>query len=326
MPLSQRRQSVDALAKYLGYVSDIVAREQSVARYSGAAPIKSSEGKWLHQFFERNQMNRLTDALRNNTTDIGAVYFDSLAHSINGSGFLGGAFKDTAARSFRDLGVPKGQEAAFAKFVVSLKNQIPSPTQLQSAGAMGKIYGTVMQRFVNTTVLYSDSTTRPAWANSQWGSLVYQLGSYTGTFHDKFLRKGMNQAVASVTEPNMNMAERAQLATGMLPGLMLMGAASYYVMEIRDKILELAGTKKNLTEVAKGERAISNANLMGRYGRIFEQFGQQRYGGSGVVAGLFTPPGVAQFGKGADATWKALTENESKNTGERQLAKWFSTR
>ena len=136
MPPSQRRQSVDELSKYLGYVSDIVAREQSVARYSGAAPIKSAEGKWLHQFFERNQMNRLTDALRRNTTDIGAVYMDSLSKSITGEGFLGSWFKNTAQRSLNDLGVPKGQEAAFAKYVTSLKNMIPSPTQLQKDGAM----------------------------------------------------------------------------------------------------------------------------------------------------------------------------------------------
>lgn len=326
MPASQRRQAADDLARHIGYVADIVTKEQSVARFSGADSLHSRESKWLHQFFERNQMNRLTDALRVSTTDIGSTYLSSLAKSVTGKGFLGGDFKNTAMRSLRDLGVSAGKEAEFSAFVTKFGDRIPTFAELQAAGSMGQTYMNVLQRFVNTTVLHSDATLRPAWANSPWGSLVHQLASYTNAFHDKFLRRMMYQAQGAVTEKGLSMAERAQLASGMLPGLILMSGASYLVMEARDQLLGLAGNKKEMTDTAKVERALSNANIMGRYGRVFEQFGQQRFGGAGVAAGLMTPPGVAQLGKGLDAAWRAAMESEKTNSGDRALAKWvFNT-
>lgn len=108
----------------------------------------------------------------------------------------------------------------------------------------------------------------------------------------------------------------------MVPGFMVMGAASALTMWLRDELFnELSGTKKNLTDEAKAERAILNANLLGKYGRIFEQFGQQRWGGVGGFAGLVTPPSVAQTAKAADSVVRGMMDESKGNSAERKAWK-----
>ena len=62
-----------------------------------------------------------------------------------------------------------------------------------------------------------------------------------------------------------------------------------------------------------------NANLFGKYGRIFEQFGQQRWGTGS--AGLFVPPAVAQAAKAADQVVAGVRDNSPSNTAERKAVK-----
>jgi hypothetical protein len=220
------------------------------------------------------------------------------------------------------MGIPADKVQAFAKYVTDLKGKIPTTAELGKAGEMGTLYGDAITRFMNSTVQHGDALTRPAWANTPWGSLVFQFSSYTYAFHKNVVRRAFNNAMdAGNLKNDLTTADRLSLASGMLPGFMLMGAVSYLTMELRDEVFnELAGTKKNLSEQAKKERAVQNANLFGKYGRIFEQFGQQRYGAG--AAGLFVPPAVAQGAKGVDALSQAYREGTEKNTGERKMAKW----
>ena len=321
LPKSERRAAAQALLEGLGSISDIGARAQAMARYSGMDSGKGVMSKATGKFFEGIGLTRLEDTNRITAADVGGVWFDSMAKSILGDKGWQSLTKGTDARTLRDFGIPAGKERAFAEYVRSLDGGIPTVADLHAAGEMGKLYSTAINRFVHSTVQHSDGLTRPSWASTPWGALVYQFSSYTYTFHKNVIRRAYNNAMAAGNLKNdMGAVDRLALATGMLPGLMVMGAASYASMWARDELLnELAGTKKNLTQQAKNERAVMNANLFGKYGRIFEQFGQQRWGTGS--AGLFVPPAVAQAAKAADQVVAGVRDNSPSNTAERKAVK-----
>ncbi len=322
VPKSERRAAAKSLLEGIGALSEIASQQQSMARYSGADAGKGMLSAATGKFFEGIGLNKLTDAQRVSTADVAAVWFDSMAKSINGEAGWQSMFKGADAKHLRDFGIPAGKEKAFADFVQKLDGKIPTSADLAKAGEMGALYGDAITRFMNSTVQHGDALTRPVWANTPWGSLVFQFSSYTYAFHKNVIRRAYNNAMdAGNLKNDLAAADRLSLATGMVPGFMLMGAASYLVMEARDEVFnKLAGTKKNLTQRAKEERAIQNANLMGKYGRVFEQFGQQKYGTG--AAGLFVPPAVAQGAKGLDALSRAANEGSDKNAGKRAMWKW----
>ena len=327
MPKSQRREAVRELMESFGALSSIGAQQQSMLRYSGSEVARNRMSKATQRFFDGIGLNQLTEAQRVSAGDIGAVWLDSLAKSVAGkSAVFKGMFGGSDAHHMRDMGVPAGKEAEFAKFVMGLKGQVPDAATLRAKGEMGQLYADVLRRFVHTTIQHGDAVSRPAWASSPWGSLIYQFGAYMGTFHKNVIRRQWNNIwEAGAQGKGYTAADRLALAGGMVPGMMMMGAASYLVMAARDEVFnELAGTKKNLTETAKVERAVTNANLVGKYGRLFEQVSQQRYGQG--AASIFLPPGAQQLAKGIDAMMQSAQEGSGKNAGERALTKWvFNT-
>ena len=287
LPKSQRRAATQRLLEGLGAISDIGANALAMARYSGADTGKGVLSEATAKFFEGIGLTRLEDTNRITAGDVGAVWFDSLAKSITGDGGWRSITKGADAKYLRDFGIPAGKEQAFAEYVRSLDGRIPTVDELVKAGEMGKLYGTALNRFVHTTVQHADALTRPSWASSPWGSLVFQFSSYTYAFHKNVIRKAFNNAMDAVNpKSEIGAADRLSLATSMVPGFMVMGVASALTMWARDELFNrLAGTKKNLTDEAKAERAVLNANLLGKYGRIFEQFGQQRWAESAGLPG-----------------------------------------
>lgn len=322
LPKSERRAAAQSLLEGIGALSDIGSQQQAMARYSGADAGKGGFSEATGKFFEGIGLNKLTDAQRISTADIGAVWFDSLAKAVTGDGGWKSLTKGADAKHLRDMGIPADKVQAFAQYVKGLNGKIPTTAELGKAGEMGALYGDAITRFMNSTVQHGDALTRPSWASTPWGSLVFQFSSYTYAFHKNVVRRAYNNVMdAGNLKNDLGTADRLSLATGMLPGFMLMGGVSYLTMAIRDDIFnEMSGNKKSLTDQAKRERAVQNANLFGKYGRVFEQFGQQRYGTG--AAGLFVPPAVAQGAKGVDALAQAAREGSDKNTGERKMAKW----
>ena len=323
LPKADRRAAAQRLLEGLGAISDIGANALAMARYSGADTGKGFLSEATAKFFEGIGLTRLEDTNRITAGDVGAVWFDSLAKSILGDKGWRSVTKVADTKYLRDFGIPTGKEKAFAEYVRSLDGRIPTVDELVKAGEMGKLYGQALNRFVHTTVQHADALTRPSWASSPWGSLVFQFSSYTYAFHKNVIRKAFNNVMdAGNLKNDLKAADRLSLATSMVPGFMVMGAASALTMWLRDELFnELAGTKKNLTDEAKAERAILNANLLGKYGRIFEQFGQQRWGGVGGFAGLVTPPSVAQTAKAADSVVRGMMDESKGNAAERKAWK-----
>lgn len=324
MDPSKRRAALKEFAEDAGLIAPRMMGHLAVDRIHGAQSSTRAEAKIMDKFFLRNMMTELFDWNRINATGVGQVWLKHLAKAVNGESLLNSV--DAAKHGLRDLGIPAGKEAEFAKFLKGVGDELPTHTNTAAdKSGMGALYRNALRRYVDMTMLRGNVTERPGYANTPYGALIYSLQNYTGLFHKHYLaRYGNEVAAAANPKAEMSYASRAQLAAGMLPGFALMIAASYAVMETRDKLNELAGVKKNLTETAKVERAVQNVNILGRYTRIFEAFGQQRFGQG--VATVFSPGALAQLARGLDAAYQDLTEGSHRNAGERKMWKWvFNT-
>ena len=132
---------------------------------------------------------------------------------------------------------------------------------------------------------------------------MFQFSSYTYAFHKNVIRKAFNNVMDAGTSERAQGGGSAFAGDEHGPGSWSWRGVGADVW-LRDELFnELAGTKKNPTDEAKVERSDYEREPAERkYGRIFEQFGQQRCGevSSGSLV-LLPPPSVAQAARATDS-------------------------
>lgn len=322
LPETDRFHALKDFAEDHAIISGVMMQRLNMDRFHGAMTASNWEKKILEGFFQKNLMNGLTESQRITDVGVGQVYIRRLAKAVMGKTLI--ATPNESARVLRDFGIPKGKEKEFSAWLDKHGDKLPTLAD-GNKDLMARLYANAIGRFVDTTSLKGDAVTRPAYANTTYGAMVYQLTNYTNLFHKYILRRiGQQMKAAADPKETLSLVERASLAAGPLPGLFLMGAAGAALFELKDKATEeITGKKPNLSEEAKLERSANAANLMGRYSRPFEAIAAQRYGGGGIAAGMIAPGIVAQSGKTVDAAWRAATENENSNAGERAFMKLF---
>ncbi len=300
-----------AFAEDLGIIASKLSDQVSAARFSGGEPVSMLESKILGKYFRRTGLTQWTDATFVSAADLGRVFLRRLSKEMDAGG------GKLAERHLAELGVPKEQAKAFAKYALSKNDGMPGAGDLD--GPLGDVYRTAIRRFAQQSIMRPDATLRPGWMAHPIGSIVGQLQSFNYAFFENVLKRNARLAKEAVTGADYTMIERARLLmpTMMLP--MLVGAA-YAVGEARDAAFGDPERRKEETGAQKVLKAASRGMPIAPLDPLLNYATAARYqrGATDVFAG----PVLGTAGRGMDAVRNVLANNSpNTNTAERQAAK-----
>lgn len=255
LPPSQRMQAAKNYAEDTGLISGHGLANLQAAR-TGVDPVGQLQSAALAKFFMRNGLSQWTNYARTTTAINGMIFLRRLSKDLAAGGKKNEFF-------LRELGVPKGEEAAFAKWLNGqLKGSEIMPPNL--AGKYGDMYNTAMLRFTDQVVMRPTAATRPAWASTPLGSTIFQLQSFNYAFQKNFVnraaRVGAGTAGKRGAAEGFSLQDQAYIGSMLaLTGASLVGA-NLLIGEVRDQIY---GQTRPLSASAKVERAAARSGLMG---------------------------------------------------------------
>lgn len=303
-------QSAFNFAQDLGIIAGEGQASLMAARFMGGDPVGRIQGKALSKFFQRNLLEQLTNYTRVQTLTNGQVFVRRLASDL-----LAGEKKN--AFFLRELGVPAGKEKAFADWVAKQTAATIRPASL--AGEFGQMYTTAMRRFVDQTVMRPSNSTRPAWANTPLGGVVFQLQSFGYAFQKNVLNRQARLGREAVRNEDFSKLDLMAMSTAATTTLTALVGMQYLIAEGRDEVFG-AKDRREMTPQAKIERAVSRAGGFGVADPAIQTIGGVRYDRS--VAASLMGPGVSSAVNAADVAAKALVNNtERTNTQERAAAR-----
>lgn len=324
LPLRERLLAAKELAEDLGAIAGDGMYSLQAQRFAIEDQLARVQSATITKFFAVTGLEQFTRWTRIQATKSGALFVRRLSRTLAGqdAGWAVGG-KGGAAAFLRELGVPEGQEAAFARFVAGLGDDIPNPTEL--TGAMGDIYRTAVYRFVEQSIMRPDTTTRPKWASTPFGRVAFHLQNYGYVFGKNVLARPLNayRSVAAGEAPPIYAAvmtaQFVLLATTLV-------AAQAALSEGRDEIdrqlrkaLGQKGPRSEQSDMAKAERAVSRAGLLGALDPYWNFLSGVRYnrGFLEFVAG----PTLGSFaGVGTTAAAAIVRNSDKTNAAERKLA------
>jgi hypothetical protein len=259
------------------------------------------------KFFKLNMLDQLTNWQRALGIDASRVFVRRMAtRGGNASEFY-----------LKELGVPAEKVKEFSAFVKKLGDDLPDASQL--GGEMGQIYRNAMVRFSDQSIQRPNAATRPKWANTELGSVVFQLQGFANAYHKNVLLRQKNLMVEAV-KGDYTTAERAQLMGGMIPGMMLSAAVAGLVWEVRDRLYNKTPPDRSMR--AKIERALSGSGAFGALDPFFNMIGGLRY--QKTPASAASGPAVGALNDVLTTLGNYVMNNSDKtNTAERRAADVF---
>lgn len=306
----------DAQQKLFDFAEDIGALSQSpmahlmADRWMGGDVESKAVSAITSKFFRLNMLEQMTTWQRAMSVDAAMIWMRRLSKNVE-------AGRKDADLFLRELGVPDGKIKDFAAYVRKMGDELPEASNL--TGEHGANYRNAINRFVRQSIQDPNAATRPSWANTDWGAVVFQLQGFANAFHKNVLLRQANLLKEGV-KGDYSAAERAALMGGMIPGLMMSAATAGLVWEIRDRIYNKE--PKQRTTQAKVERAISGAGLTGALDPYMQMIGGIRYQRSPAAAA-----GGPSFGA-VDSVVSTLGQyvannSDKTNAAERKAADTF---
>lgn len=306
----------DAQQRLYDFAEDIGALSQSplshmmADRWMGGDVESKAVSAITSKFFRLNMLEQMTTWQRAISVDAARVWMRRLSKNME-------AGRKDADLFLRELGVPAGKTKEFAEFVRKLGDDLPDGSEL--TGEHGQTYRQAITRFVRQSIQDPNAATRPSWANTDWGAVVFQLQGFANAFHKNVLLRQANLLKEGATG-DYSAAERAALMGGMIPGLMLSGATAGLVWELRDRIYNKEPRER--TTQAKVERAISGAGLTGAVDPYLQMIGGIRYQRS--PAAQAGGPSFGMVDSAISTLGQYVANNSDKtNAAERKAADTF---
>lgn len=319
LPQSERIKMAQELAEDIGAIAGEGHNAIMAARFAGGDPSGRVQSEVLAQFFRRIMLEQLTNYTRVTAVDNAGIFMRRLAKQMDGSAEA--KKLNRPAFFLRELSIPAGREADFAKFVRKFGARLPSSAELAKAGEMGRMYKTALQRFTDQTVMRPSASTRPAWANHPIGAVLFQLQSFGYAFQKNVINRwGRIHAKGFKGEDGLSALDSAAMVFPMLAGMAMVTAMQAIIGEVRDDIYR--PDRREETDAAKLEKALSRAGLFGIADPWIQAATGVRYQRS-ITEGLLGPA-LGSVGSAADtALAYSLNNSENTNTAERKVIREF---
>jgi hypothetical protein len=232
----------------------------------------------------------------------------------------------SSIRFLRELGVEDVD--GFVKFVKSLNTTSTDANGRRAAimaqrGKQAQAYRDALVRFTEQTIMNPNQGTRPRWASHPFGALVFNLQSYLYAFHENVTKRTIRMAGSAANlSNNLTAQDRIRMAAPI--GILAASSVIQYLLgELRKKLFNDPARRFQVpeSEAEKIGRAISRANLIGRYDFILNAFASLKYDkdpatvASGPVLGAF----AEAFKSMADLA--SSSNSDKTNTTERRAAR-----
>ena len=310
MGRSKKLETMFELAEDIGIIAGTGHNSLMAARFAGGDPVGRLQSEALSSFFRRNGLEYLTNYTRVTSMHYGQVFMRRLAKQAEKNPTKVGSY-------LRELGIPKGREVEFARWVRENNDGMPGIAETRT-GEMGQMYRTGLQRFADQTVMRPNNSTRPKWANTPIGGLVFQLMNFVYSFQKNVI----NRYPRKLLESDLTAVEKLAFSASSIAGLSLLiglqGTARYW----RDEVFN-EDINDRKTDAAFVEGAVSQAGLLGVADPFLQALTGVRY--QKPLLASFTGPGVGGASDLTTYTAAALVNNSDEtNTAERNAAKvWY---
>lgn len=240
-------------ADEIGATTESQQGSTAAARFEGNEPSSKLQSQLLTSFFKRNMLTPLTEYTRAMSAQQARIFMKRLAADRQRTG----ANQVKSDLLLRELGVPKGKEAAFAAYVKGLGDKLPKADELK--GEFGDLYKNMALRFVDQSVQRPNSSTKPAWSSHPLGKMIFQFQSFNYAFQKNVLNRMVRLAVMN---KELSAGQKAKLGASFGLSVGAMTGIQAMITELRDQVYSRPDQKK-LTPGAKMEGTISRAGLLG---------------------------------------------------------------
>lgn len=318
-----------AWAEDMHLIASAIGDTISSARFSGGEPLSRFESQVLSVYFRRIGLTQWTEATRVAAVDMGRTFIRRLATQVKDGDRI-------AARHLRELGIPEAQVKQFADAVLSRDGGMPTVESVMAMGAEGGMYRTAVGRFLEQSIMNPKRTTKPSWMSHPVGAVIGQLQAYNYGFFENVWKRNAKMAaeafrpekgltvggkeIIGKSEQAWEMHERLKLLApmGSMPLLM---AAAYAVGEMRDELLGDPNKRVQETDAQKYIKAASRGTPLAPVDPWLNMLTNARYNSSSIkqIAG----PGFGTVGKGVDATFAFIRDDDATNSNERKMAQAF---
>lgn len=266
VPLLHKTEGAEqlrSLAEDLGYVGDAIDRMVTMQRNFGT--VEGAKGQETQSdFFKAIGLTQLTDSSRIAGMSIGNRFIYRQTKNL-----LEGRRTTLAKNFLSEMGIPEAKHQAFAKWVRdrwegSGPANGPNMSDILQGGEMGRLHHVAVGRFIDQSIQAPTNATRPRYASHPWGSLFYNLMSFTYAFQKNVLNRAAKMAWHGATKEGLSLGERLRYGApvAMLAPLV---AIMYGVNAVRDVLTTdpaRAGQQKK-SEYQKWLLAVERANVDG---------------------------------------------------------------
>ncbi len=302
---SEQLQASFELAEDIGIIAGTGHNSLMAARFAGGDPVGRVQSEVLAQFFRRNLLEGLTNYTRVTSMVQGQVFLRRLGKQMERHPARTGVF-------LRELGVPRGEEAAFAKYLRGMGDDLPMAST--ATGRYAGVYRNALQRFTDQTVMRPSQSTRPKYASHPLGAVIFQLQAFGYAFQKNVL----NRQFRLLASKDLSTADKLAYSVSAATSAALLVGLQGLMRDTRDRLYD-PEIRERKTPMAHLEGAVSQAGLLGVADPYLQSLTGIRYQRN-PLASLMGPAASGLAESTFTATSLLLNNSENTNTSERNLA------
>ncbi len=302
---SEQLQASFEMAEDIGIIAGTGHNSLMAARFAGGDPVGRVQSEVLAQFFRRNLLEGLTNYTRVTSMVQGQTFLRRVAKQMERHPNRSGVY-------LRELGVPRGEEAAFARFVRDLGDDLPTAAAV--TGRYAGVYRNALQRFTDQTVMRPSQSTRPKYASHPLGAVIFQLQAFGYAFQKNVL----NRQARLLASKDLSYADKLAYSLSAATSAALLVGLQGLMRDTRDRLYD-PDIRERKTPMAHLEGAVSQAGLLGVADPYLQSLTGIRYQRN-PLASLMGPAASGLAESTFTATSLLLNNSENTNTAERNLA------
>jgi len=334
---TQRWAALREMTEDIGAIIGSSGYANALARFGGGDVSSNTQSKILQNFFSKTLQTGFTEYTNTLSTEAGVILFKRAAKTLLGRSHgwgIGG--KSGAGFLLREAGIPEALHEKFAREILSFGRDLPVPSRMSPDVA--EALRTGLLRIDRQSVQMPDATTRPQWASTPIGRMVFQLRNFTMTFGKNVLGREWNMSRSK----DLDTLAKAQLLLTSLPMLALMWPLQFVLGRLRwfvragliygaaeglraigaenaaDAVDDIDDDDPTYSTAAEWELALSRSGLLGDLDTWIQIVSQTRYDKS-LVEGL-VGVSLGQTASDIEAVIESIMRNsENTNTAERNL-------
>lgn len=325
LPKEKRLEASYALAEDFGIISGSGLHSLMAARTMGGDPVGRWQSDQINRYFRGVGLEQLTNYTRALAVSSAVMTIRRAARTIRGDrgGWLVGGPK-LARQTLKELGLQDADMDRFVEWAAALE-EVPHPNQVPAEHLA--VYQTMLRRFSDQSVMRPDATSRPRWANSPIGGVVYGLQSFAYEFTKSVLgrqRRVVQRAVDR--QQDLDMGDRVALLMPVLTTVPMLAVAQFALSAGRDELdkemKESFGgtvTPRYMTQWAQFERALSRAGAFGSTDVFYNMLTGSRFGRDPIDT-LVGPTIGAASDAASEGVSLLMNNSPNTNAAERNVA------